>query len=282
MERLDIIARFVVEGFLSGRHESPFQGFSVEFSQHRAYAPGDDTRRIDWKAYGKTERYYVKQYQQETNLTAHVLVDTSRSMAYASEQLRKVEYAKMAAACLAYLILDQQDAVSVMSFSDDLRIAIAPTSRMAGFADVCEALATIEPAGAGDIPNALHQIAGMVRRRGIVIVISDFLADVDAVLKGFEHLRFAGHDCLAVHVLDHAEIFFPFSGTCLFEGLESESRVFTDAGQVKKHYVDAMHAFIARLRGGCVAAQVDYVLADTTSPIDKVLAGYLLARGRAR
>ncbi len=278
MERLDLAARFVVEGFLSGRHKSPYRGFSVEFSQHRAYTPGDDTRHIDWKAYGKTERYYLREYQQETNLTAHILVDTSRSMAYSSGQLRKIEYAKMAAACLAFLVLDQQDSVSVMAFADDVRIAIAPTARQAAFVDVCEALAPIEPEGSGDIAAALHRAAGMFKKRGIVVVISDFLSDVDAVVKGLEHLRFAGHDCLVIQVLDTAETGFPFSGMTLFEGLEDGGRVFADAARIKREYLRALHEFMTKLRSGCVASQVDYLLAGTSESIDKVLAGYLLSR----
>jgi uncharacterized protein (DUF58 family) len=282
MERLDLVARFVVEGFFSGRHMSPYRGFSTDFSQHRAYVPGDDTRRVDWKAYGRTERYYLREYQQETTLTAHILIDTSKSMAYSSGQLRKIEYAKMAAACLAYLVLDQQDTVSVMTFDSDIRPAIAPTSRMAALSDICEALMPIEPSGAGDVPAALHRAAELLVRRGVIVIISDLLSDPDATLKGLQHLSFAGHDCLAVQVLDHAERTFPFSGACVFKGLERGGRVFTDAGRLRKRYVAAMDAFQARLRQGCIAAQVDYLLADTSTDLDKILSAYLLSRGRHR
>ena len=282
MERLDLVARFVVEGFFSGRHRSPYRGFSVEFSQHRAYTPGDDTRRIDWKAYGKTERYYLREYQQETTLTAHILVDTSKSMAYASGQLRKMEYAKMAAACLAFLVLDQQDSVSVMTFDEEVRMVMTPTSRMAAFADVCEALAPVEPRSKGDVAAALHHVAGAVKRRGVVVVISDFLSDVEATVKGLEHLSFQGHDCLAIQVLDQAEVGFPFSGNCLFEALEADARVFADAGRLRRQYLGALDAFLGRLRGGCVAAQVDYLLARTSESLDKVLVAYLLSRGKRR
>jgi len=282
MERLDLVARFVVEGFFSGRHASPYRGFSTDFSQHRQYSPGDDTRRIDWKAYGKTERYYLREYQQETTLTAHILVDTSKSMAYASGQLRKIEYAKMAAACLAYLVLDQQDSVSVIAFSDTLDLAISPTSRMAAFSDVCEALAPIEPEGAGDIPAALHQTAQVLKRRGVVIVISDFLSDVEAVVKGLQHLRFQGHDVLVVQVLDDAELTFPFSGATLFEGLETNASVLTDAARVRARYMAALAAFLETLRAGCVNSEIDYLLADTRENLDKVLVAYLLSRGKRR
>jgi len=282
MERLDLVARFVVEGYLSGRHKSPYRGFSVEFSQHRAYAPGDDTRRIDWKVYGKTERYYMKEYQQETNLLAYILVDTSKSMAYASGQLRKIEYAKMAAACLAFLILDQQDSVGVMAFGDDLRVVMPPTAGGAAFSDICEAVSPLEPEGEGDIAGALHKMAQIFRRRGVVAVISDFLADADATLKGLEHLRFDGHDVIAIQVLDPAERTFPFSGTCVFEGLEGGGRVLTDAARIRRQYTRALEAFVDKLHSGCAAAQADHLLADTSESLDKVLAGYLLARGKRR
>lgn len=278
LERLDLVAKTVVEGFFSGRHASPYRGFSSEFMQHRQYTPGDDTRRIDWKAYGRTERYYLREHRQETNLTAHVLVDTSRSMAYASGQLRKLEYAKMAAACLAYLVLDQQDSVAVMTFDGDVKMLSAPTSRMDAFVDVCEALAPVEPRGDGDIARALHTVAEAVSRRGVIVVISDFLEKADAVVKGIEHIVFEGHDCLVIQVLDPAERAFPFSGYCLFDGLEGGKKVITDAARVKARYLSAMEAFLAELRTGAVAAGADYLYAVTSEGLDKVLAAYLLSR----
>jgi uncharacterized protein (DUF58 family) len=278
LDKLDLVAKTVVEGFFSGRHASPYRGFSSEFIQHRQYTPGDDTRRIDWKAYGRTERYYLREHQQETNLTAHILVDTSRSMAYASGQLRKLEYAKMAAACLAYLVLDQQDSVAVMTFDGDVKMLATPTSLMAAFVDVCEALAPLEPRGDGDIARALHTVAEAVGRRGVIIVISDFLEKPDAIVKGIEHLAFEGHDCLVIQTLDPAERRFPFSGNCLFEGLERGARVLTDASRVKVRYLSAMDGFLAELRTGAVAAGADYLFAETSEGLDKVLAAYLLSR----
>ncbi len=282
MERLDLLARFVVEGYLTGRHRSPYRGFSVEFSQHRQYAPGDDTRHIDWKAYGKTERYYLKEYQQETNLVAHILVDVSKSMEYRGDALSKIDYAKVAAASLAFLILDQQDMVNVMSFASDLAVTSEPTGRMAAFYDLCERLLSLSPSEEGQVGPALHQAAELVRRKGLVIVISDFLSDVDATLKGLEHLRFQGHEVIAVQVLDRDEVSLPFSGMCAFEGLEGGERLLTDPGRIRRRYTDALSAFLERLRAGCVRSQVDYLLARTDEPLDKVLSGYLLARLRRR
>jgi uncharacterized protein (DUF58 family) len=282
MERLDLVARFVVEGFLSGRHKSPYRGYSVEFSQHRAYAPGDDSRHIDWKAYGKTERYYLKEYQQETNLIAHILVDVSKSMEYRNEHLAKIDYAKIAAASLAFLILDQQDMAGVYSFGNYLKVTTEPTGRMAAFYDMCEKLLSIGTAGEGQVAPALHQAAEMIKRRGVVVVISDFLSDVNETLRGLEHLRFEGHDVLALHVLDKAEIEFPFSGTCVFEGLEGGGSVLTDAPRIRKRYRGALDEFLEHLRSGCVRSQVDYLRTDTSQPLERILAAYLISRGRRR
>ncbi|MHC4714667.1 MAG: DUF58 domain-containing protein, partial [Planctomycetota bacterium] len=224
MEDLDLAARTVVEGFLAGRHRSPYRGYSVEFSQHRQYVHGDDTRHIDWKAYGKTERYYLKEYQQETNLRATILIDVSRSMSYRGDHLSKIDYAKLAAASLAaslaYLVLDQQDVVSVMAFNDRLTPVVAPTGRSAAFYDVCEGVLSLATGGASDTGEALRQAASLLSRRGVVVVISDFFADVPATLKGLQRLVFEGHDVLAFQVLDRDELEFPVSGLCRFEGLE--------------------------------------------------------------
>lgn len=278
MERLDLAARFVVEGFFSGRHRSPYRGYSVEFSQHRAYVHGDDTRHIDWKAYGKTERLYLKEYQQETNLTATILLDISKSMSYRGENLSKIDYAKLAAAALAYLVLDQQDAVSVMSFTDRARPVVAPTGRMAAFYDICEALLTLELAGKGRIGEALDQTAALLRRRGVVIVISDFLDDPDETLKGLEHLCFDGHDVLALQVLDRDEIEFPLTGLYSFEGLEGGGRLLSDAARIRGAYTAALAEHVGRLESGCVRMQVDFVQASTADSLDAVLAAYLMSR----
>ncbi len=280
MERLDLAARFIVEGFLSGGHRSPYKGFSVEFSQHRQYVAGDDTRHIDWKAYGKTERYYLKEYQQETNLRAVMLVDTSESMAFRGEGLSKLDYGKLAAAALTYVVLDQQDMVAVMGFADRVVPVTAPTGEMSAFYDMCEAMLSMECGGKGDVGAALHQAAGLLKRRGVVVVISDFLSDVGETVKGLEHLRFEGHDVIALQILDHAELEFDMRGMCLFEGLEGGGEVLADAGRVRGRYRAAMGEFLETLQAGCVRTQADYLLADTSESLDKVLAAYLLARGR--
>ncbi len=280
MEDLDLAARTVVEGFLAGRHRSPYRGYSVEFSQHRQYVHGDDTRHIDWKAYGKTERYYLKEYQQETNLRATILIDVSRSMSYRGEYLSKIDYAKLAAASLAYLVLDQQDVVSVMAFSDRLTPVVAPTGRTAAFYDVCEAMLALETGGGSDTGEALHQAASLLSRRGVIVVISDFFADVPSTLKGLQRLVFEGHDVLAFQVLDRDELEFPLSGLCRFEGLEGSDRVLTDASRIRAAYRGALGEFLELLRAGCVRIQADYVLASTAERLDKVLSAYLLSRSR--
>jgi len=278
MQRLDLAARFVVEGFFSGRHRSPYRGYSVEFSQHRQYVHGDDTRHIDWKAYAKTGRLYLKQYHRETNLCATILLDTSRSMSYRGDHLSKIDYAKLAAAALAFLVLDQQDAVSVTAFTDRPSPVVAPTAGMAAFYDICEALLTVAVGGGSDIGAALHEATGLLKRRGVVIVISDFLGDPDATLTGLEHLRFDGHDVLALQVLDRDEIDFPLRGVCSFEGLEGGGRILTDAARIRGAYRAALAAHQETLRSGCTRMRVDMVTASTSESLDALLAAYLMSR----
>lgn len=281
MERLDLAARFVVDGFLSGRHKSPMHGYSVEFSQHRQYVHGDDVRHIDWKAYGKTGRYYLKQYHKETNLTATILLDTSASMAYRGEGLSKIDYAKLAAASLAFLVLDQRDRIALLHFAEKLTPVVAPTSNAGGFFDVCESVLQLPTGGESNVGAALHEAAGMLPRRGIVIVISDFLSNVDEIQKGLEHLAFEGHDCLALQVLAHDEVEFGFSGVVRFEALEGAGSIVTDAAQVRRAYKEALSGFLEHLRSATLAARSDYCLTATNESLDKALTAYLLARAEA-
>jgi uncharacterized protein (DUF58 family) len=203
-------------------------------------------------------------------------------MSYRGEFLSKIDYAKLAAASLAFLILDQQDSVSVMSFAESLTPIIAPTASQAAFFDICEAMLPLETGGESDVGGALEAVAGLLTRRGVVVVISDFLSDVPATVKGLEHLRFEGHDVLAFQVLDHDEVDFPLAGLCAFEGLEGGRRVLTDAARVRSAYRGALNSFLEELRAGCVRAQVDHVLASTSESLDKVLSAYLLARSGGR
>lgn len=286
-EALGLHARFIVEGYMSGEHKSPFRGFSVEFTQHREYSPGDDIRHLDWKVLGRTDRYYLKQYEQETNFVAHLLVDASESMAFGAERGRgagisKLDHAKRLAACLAYLVLHQRDAVSVSVFDALPRGHVPRTGNLASIHNIMTTLAALKPAAGTDVPAALHRLAGQVTRRGIVILLSDLLDDEAKVLDGVQHLRFAGHEVIVFHVLDPFELEFPFQGLVEFEGLESPGKLMTRPKEIRRTYLEQMRAFQARLREGCERNRSHYVLVNTAQPLHEALGGYLAFRRRTK
>src|SRR5271154_3830350 len=219
-EMLGLQARQIVEGYMSGEHKSPYRGFAVEFTQHREYVPGDDTRHLDWKVLGRSDRYYIKQYEQETNYVAHLLLDGSESMKYGSGKISKLDYGRTVAACLAYLILLQRDAVAVGVFDAKMREYQPRTDALAKIHQICQVLVNFVPTEQTAIAPALSELARQVKRRGIIILISDLLDDETKILEGIQHLRFGGHEVIVFHVLDPNEIEFPFKGLVEFEGLE--------------------------------------------------------------
>ena len=287
---LGLAARFVVDGHLAGDHRSPFRGVSVEFVQHRQYAPGDDTRRLDWKVLGRTDRAVVKQYEQETNVVAHVLLDGSESMKYHSAvgpaakgvppaKLGKFDYGRVMAACLAYLVLRQRDAVSVSVFDTAVRHAAPRTATLAGLADVMQVLSAARPQQSTGIGDVLHAAAAQLRRRGIVLLVSDLLDDEEKTLAGLRHLRFGGSEVVVFHVLDPYERQFPFAGNVRFTALESAGEpVRTRPAEVRRSYLDALAAFCGRLRAGCERHGCHYVPVDIGRPLHEVLGGYLASR----
>jgi uncharacterized protein (DUF58 family) len=278
-EALGISARFVVEGYMAGEHRSPYRGFAVEFSQHREYAPGDDVRHLDWKVLGRTDRHYIKQYQQETNFIAHLLVDSSESMAYGSGEVTKFEYARAAAACLAYLVLQQRDAVALGLFRDEVVEYLPRSDNRRQLFEVTSRLAAAVPGGPTRLPEVLHDLAARLRRRGIVVVLSDFLGDDDnAVLGGLQHLRFQGHEVVGLHVVDPFELEFPFAGLVEFEGLEGAPSVKTRPAEVRESYLREFGAFEERLRAGFARSRCHFVRARTDAPLDEVLGTYLASR----
>ena len=283
-EALGLHARTIVEGFMSGDHASPFKGFSVEFTQHREYVPGDDTRHLDWKVLGRTDRYYLKQYEQETNYVAHVLVDGSESMRFAGadSKLSKFDYARTMAACVCYLILRQRDAVSLNLFDGEVRVHVPRTGNLASIRPIMGALANFKPTLGTNIGSVLHQIAATQRRRGIVILISDLFDDENAVLEGIRHLRFGGHEVIVFHTLDHQEIEFPFTGSVEFDGLEGGDKLLARPTEIRKSYLAQMQKFRDRLREGCERNNSHYVFVDTSHPLHEVLSGYLAFRHRTR
>lgn len=284
-ERLGLHARQVVEGYLAGEHRSPFFGFATEFAQHREYSQGDDLRHLDWKVLGRTDRYYVKQYEQETNYVAQVLLDGSESMTYGSGSLTKLQYGKQLAACLAYLILLQRDAVAVGLFDAALRRYLPRSNNRSNIHVIMGQLAAFSSGAQTQIGPVLHEMARQTPRKGIVILISDLFDDEERILAGIQHLRFVGHEVIVFHVLDPAELDFPFSGNVEFIGLEGAAPILTRAHEIRQGYQQEIEAFRTRLREGCERNQSHYILVNTRDSLRETLSGYLAFRrktGRAR
>jgi uncharacterized protein (DUF58 family) len=274
-EALGLHARYVVEGYMAGEHKSPYRGFAIEFAQHREYSHGDDTRHLDWKVLGRTDRYYIKQYEQETNYVANILLDGSESMRYGSGKLTKLHYGKMLAACLAYLILHQRDAVAVGLFDTTMRDYSPRTDSKATIHSLISRLAAFEPKEQTNIATVLHDMARQVRRKGIVIIISDFFDDEQAALDGIQHLRFGGNEVIVFHTLDPYELEFPFMGLVEFEGLEQVPKILTRPSEIRKSYLREIEAFRQRLRTGCEKNNCHYVLVNTSQPLHELLTAYL-------
>jgi uncharacterized protein (DUF58 family) len=281
-QALGLKARALVEGLRVGDHKSPYRGFSVEFLQHREYVPGDDVKHIDWKSYGRSERYTIKQYEQETNYAAHLLLDGSRSMLYGEGESNKLEYAKLLAATLAYVIVHQRDAVGLHVFDDGWRQR-TPTSGQPGHLQtVLRVLESTEPKSETAIGPLLHDLAGQVRRRGLVFLISDCFDDVGSLLSGLQHLRFAGHEVTVFHVLHPDELRFPFDGLVKFDGLELPRQVRTRPHLIRPAYLWVVERYLAELRRGCEANRCDYVRLDTGRPLTEPLTAYLARRLRTK
>lgn len=278
--RLDLRAKFIVEGFLSGLHASPFQGFSVEFSEHRKYTPGDNITDIDWNVYAKTDRFYIKKFQAETNLTGYLVMDLSGSMGYTYRQdLTKFEYSISLAAALAYLMIHQQDPVGVIAFDQKVSQSISPRSKRSQLGNILSLLARLEPRGETEIAKSLHQVAGMIRHRSLIMLFSDLLADPEPIHKSLHRLRHAGHDLIVFHVFDEAEATFPFQGMIELEDPESgEQMRNVDADGIRAEYLEEVERFHDLHRKECLALGADYVSLHTGMPFDKALTSYLLSR----
>ncbi len=277
--RLDLRAKFIVEGFLTGLHSSPFHGFSVEFSEHHRYNPGDDPKDIDWQVYARTDRFYVKRYQAETNITGYLLMDLSRSMAYTYRQdLTKFDYAICLAAAIAYLMIHQQDPVGLITFDDELRHSLPAKSRRSQLGNILAVLQQSKPEGGTNIATNLRRIASMIRHRSLLMLMSDLLADSDEIIDCLRMLRYAGHDIILFHVLDEAEVTFPFSGSVDLHEPESGDRQIVDAAGIRGDYLDALNELRETYRQECFAIGADYVALDTSMPFDKALMEYLSQR----
>jgi uncharacterized protein (DUF58 family) len=277
-EALGLKARSIVEGLRVGDHKSPFRGFSVEFVQHREYTPGDDIRHIDWKSYGRSERYTIKQYEQETNFIAHILLDGSRSMLYGDGDANKLEYAKLLAATLSYVVIRQRDSVGLSVFDSRFRAELPPSSQMSHVTTIVHTLEETEPEEKTSIGPLLEQAADRFRRRGMVFLISDCFDEIEPFLTGLRHLRFQGHDVTVFHVMHHDELEFPFTGNIKFDGLELPEEIKTRPHLIRPNYLKVIQSYLADLRKGCEAYRVDYVLMDTTKPLEVALGEYLVRR----
>jgi len=279
---LELKARLIVEGFVSGMHRSPFRGFSVEFAEHREYVPGDDVRFVDWKVYGKSDRYYIKQYEEETNLRCWLMVDVSESMQYGGASMSKIEYARHVAAALAYLITQQQDACGLCLFDSELRGVLPPASSAGHLRALIHMLAETEPRGPTRVAASIQLAAEQIGRRGVVILVSDLLDEPEAVLEAVRRLRSRKHDVIVFHLLDHEERTFPFERTTRFEGLESLPTLMADPAALRTQYLAELEQFTATIRRGCRANQADFVALDTRTPLDVALSTYLASRERLR
>ena len=279
-ESLGLNARFIVEGYMAGEHKSPYRGFAIEFAQHREYTHGDDPRHLDWKVLGRTDRYYIKQYEQETNYVANLLLDGSESMRYGSGKLTKLHYGKMMAACLAYLILHQRDAIALGMFDTTVRDYAPRSDNLATIHNLMARLAAFEPKEQTNIAAVLHEMARQIRRKGLVIVISDFFDDEAKVLEGIQHLRFGGNEVVVFHLMDPYELEFPFTGQVEFDGLEGIDKIQTRPAEIRKSYLREVDAFRQRLREGCERNNCHYTLVNTAQPLHEVLSAYLAFRLR--
>lgn len=284
ISRLDLRAKQVVEGYITGMHKSPFFGASMEFAQHREYVTGDDIRHLDWKVWSKTDRFYVKQYEAETNLRASLVVDTSESMIYGHDRhkkagtLNKYEYACTAAACLAYLIIRQQDSAGLFSFGWDVKQVIPARSSQRQLDAISRTLDLTRPAEKTDLQKVLRRVAESAPSRGMVIVFSDLLTDRESIFKGLEMLRHRRHDVMVFHILDDDEIDFPFGGMTKFEGLEALPDLFCDPKALRDGYLAALEEYLVEVRRGCSRLGVDYTLIRTSDYLDAVLSRLLFRR----
>ncbi len=282
--RLDLKARFIVEGFISGLHDSPYHGFSSEFSDHRKYTPGDEPKFIDWKVYARSDRLFIKRFEAETNLDCNILLDVSESMAYSyGGVITKLEYGIYMAAALGYLLIhQQQDNVGLVTFDEDVTHIVPARSKRSHLAAILSVLTSSKRGRPSRLPHSLHRAADQLANRGLVILFSDLLPaegeEQEEIINGLQHLRFRGHDLICFQLLDHAEVTFPFQGPVRFVDVESEQTARADANAVAEAYRKEIGQFIERYRKACLDAQIDYVLVDTSHSFDEVLLSFLKAR----
>jgi uncharacterized protein (DUF58 family) len=279
---LELQARLLVEGYLAGMHKSPYHGFSVEFAQHREYVPGDDIKHVDWKVYGRTERFYLKQYEEETNLVCWLMLDVSESMRYNSGGVSKYDYGCMAAAALAYLVLHQSDSIGLVTFDNQIRDYLKPSSQPSQLKEIIRIMnkgGTREKSGMAPL---FHDLAERIKRRAMIFLVSDMFDDVPDLLNGFKHLRHKRHEIILWHILDPFELTFPFQQSTLFRGLEQYPELLTDPRSLRQSYLEQVSQFVTDLSRGCRDQNIDYVQMTTEKPLSVALSSYLAHRLKRR
>jgi uncharacterized protein (DUF58 family) len=281
VKNLSVVARGVVEGFISGLHSSPYKGFSVEFAEHREYTAGDDPRHLDYKMLARTDRLYIKQYEEETNMRVQILLDTSGSMGYShDEKFTKLDYGSYLTAVLSYLMTRQQDSVGLTTFDTEVRLDMPARSSPRHFNEMMRQLEALKPGKQTNVAVTLHKLANRFKRRCLIVLISDLYDEPDDVIRALHHFRHRRHELIVFHVFDKAEIEFPFRDVIAFHDLETDERIQVDPSYVREVYVEQVKRFIDNYRRSCAESQIDYVMTDTSVPYDFMLSRYIAKRNR--
>ncbi len=278
---MELVARLVVEGFITGLHKSPYHGFSVEFAEHRQYMPGDEIKHLDWKIYGKTDRYYIKQFEEETNLKAYIIVDASKSMAFSSEgRISKLEYASYITAALSHLMIQQRDAVGLTIYDEKIRTHLPPHATKSYLREILKQLENLEPGNKTGTANSLHEIAERIKRRGLAIILSDLFDQQDEVMTALRHFRHKKNEVIVMQILDPLERSFAFGRDAVFKDLETSEELTTQPWHIQKAYQESIKSFLQSYKRSCRENAIDYVLLDTSTPFDVALFEYLHKRQR--
>jgi uncharacterized protein (DUF58 family) len=278
---LELRARFVVEGFMVGLHKSPYHGFSVEFTQHRPYMQGDGLKDVDWKVYGKTEKFYIKQYEEETNLRSYILLDVSKSMQFSSgNNVTKLEYASTLAAALSYLMMKQQDAFGLTLYSDRIVQYLPPKATKSYLQQILKSLVSVNASNTTNTASCLNSVAEKIQRRGLVIIISDLFDDIESVISALKHFSYQKNEVIVFQILDPIERNFAFGRDAIFKDMESEEELTTQPYQIQKAYKLAMEEFIGRIKSECLNSKIDFNNIETSTPFDKALMSYIQKRKR--
>lgn len=282
LENIELKARLVVEGFITGLHRSPYHGFSVEFAEHRQYRPGDAIRNIDWKVFARTDKFYIKEFEEETNLRSIIAVDSSASMGFASKgNISKFEYSSYLAASIAYMLINQRDAIGLALYDTKIRTYLPPRSKPSYINEILKTLDSTTPENETGTSAALDMLAERIKRRGLVVIMSDFFDDPDSILNALKHFRHKNHEVIAFQVLDPREIDFKFGSASTFIDMETKEEIITQPYHIQKIYSAAVEDFIHKIKTECRYHRIDYHLINTSQPFDKALREYLTKRNKA-